>query len=330
MLLEILDEHLIRRVKGASLGNWEYLSQTNNNADFIPEEDRFKFVDDLSTLEIINLLTVGMSSFYMKSQIPNDIPSHGQFIDSSKLKSQDYLNQLNKWTEDHKMIINQKKTKAMIFNFTDNHKFTTRLHLKGENIEIINSMKILGTIVNDRMSWDENCQFIIKKVNARMQLLRGVQSFGASHSEMVHLWTVFCRSVLEQSCAVWHSSLTQENTDDLERTQKSFCKIVLREQYTSYEAALIKLNMDSLQERRAKLQLQFAKSGIKYDKLSDLLPVTEKESNKVETRHQENFRVKFAHTERLKNSSILLAIYIICKDNLILITTRIKEESGAE
>ena len=124
-------------------------------------------------------------------------------------------------------------------------------------------MKILGTIVNDKMSWDDNCQHLMKKVNARMQLLRSVQSFGAKHSEMVHLWTVFCRSVLEQSCAVWHSSLTQENIDDLERTQKSFCKIVLKEHYKSYESALLILDMDSLQERRQKLQLKLAKSGIK-------------------------------------------------------------------
>ena len=46
---------------GASLGNWEFLSQTNNNADCIPQDDRFKFVDDLSTLEIINLITIGLS-----------------------------------------------------------------------------------------------------------------------------------------------------------------------------------------------------------------------------------------------------------------------------
>ena len=156
---------------GASLGNWEYLSQTNNNADCIPEEDRFKFVDDLSTLEIINLLTVGMSSFHMKSQVPNDIPTHGQYIESSNLKSQDYLNKIIKWTEDHKMDINQKKTKAMVFNFTNNHQFTTRLQLKGENIEIVKQMKILGTIVTDQLSWDDNCQHLIKKVNARMQLL---------------------------------------------------------------------------------------------------------------------------------------------------------------
>ena len=46
---------------GANLGNWEFLSQTNNNADCVPEEDRFKFVDNLSTIEVINVLTIGLS-----------------------------------------------------------------------------------------------------------------------------------------------------------------------------------------------------------------------------------------------------------------------------
>ena len=71
---------------GASLGNWEFLSQTNDNADCVPEDDRFKFVDDLSTLEVINLLTVGLSSFFMKSQVASDIPVHGQFIEGDNLK----------------------------------------------------------------------------------------------------------------------------------------------------------------------------------------------------------------------------------------------------
>ena len=289
---------------GASLGNWEYLSQTNNNADFIPEEDKFKFVDDLSTLEIINLLTVGLSSFNMRNQVPNDIPVHGQFIDGNKLKSQDYLNKLNQWSENQRMIINQKKTKAMVFNFTDNFQFSTRIQLKNENIEFVNQMKILGTIINQNLSWDENCQHLIKKVNARMQLLRNVKSFGASHDEMVHLWTVFCRSVLEQSCAVWHSSLTQENEEDLERTQKSFCKLVLKENYISYDNALFKLNMETLKERRANLQLKFAVSGIKHDKLNDLLPANIK-SHDMKTRNHEQFKVDFANTERLKKSSII-------------------------
>ena len=112
------------------------------------------------------------------------------------------------------------------------------------------------------LSWDENCQMIIKKVNARMQLLRGVKSFGASSEEMVHLWIIFCRSVLEQSCVVWGTSLTQENKEDLERTQKTFTKLVLREKFEDYENALLLLNLDTLESRRRELILKFAQKGI--------------------------------------------------------------------
>ena len=137
-------------------GGWAG-KETNHNADCVPEENRFKFVDDLSTLEIINLLTVGMSSFNMKQQIPSDIPIHGQFIPAENLESQKYLNLINEWTENQKMIISEKKTKAMIFYYTDNHQFTTRLELKGHNIEMVDKMKILGTIVNKNLTWNENC-----------------------------------------------------------------------------------------------------------------------------------------------------------------------------
>jgi hypothetical protein len=78
------------------------------------------------------------------------------------------------------MVISEKKTKAMIFNFTDNYQFTTRIDLKGRNIEIVDKMKILGTIVDSKLSWDDNCSMIIKKVNARMQLLR--------------IWCIFSRN----------------------------------------------------------------------------------------------------------------------------------------
>ena len=42
--------------QGATIGILEYLSQSNNNAECVSPEDRFKFLDDLSLLGIINLL----------------------------------------------------------------------------------------------------------------------------------------------------------------------------------------------------------------------------------------------------------------------------------
>ena len=43
---------------GSSLGNWEFDSQTNNNADCVPEQDRYKFIDDLTVLEIVSLIKI--------------------------------------------------------------------------------------------------------------------------------------------------------------------------------------------------------------------------------------------------------------------------------
>ena len=101
--------------------------------------------------------------FNTKNHVPSDIPTHGQYINPENLKSQEQLNKINDWSERHKMIISEKKTKAMIFNFTDNYKFTTRLQVKENNVEIVDQMKILGTIVNNTLSWDENCNKLIKK-----------------------------------------------------------------------------------------------------------------------------------------------------------------------
>ena len=99
-------------------------------------------------------------------------------------------------------------------------------------------------------------------------------------------------------------SLTQENNEELERCQKIFSKLVLKEKYKNYEYALKQLNLDSLHSRRQFLCEKFAKSGIKHKKLDDLFPENNKKI-KMETRNQEKFVVQFANTERLKKSSIV-------------------------
>ena len=88
--------------QGATIGILEYLSQSNNNADWIEDKDRFKFVDDLTILEIVDLLTVGLTSYNIKQHVPSDIPVHNQFIHPQNLKSQQWLQDINAWT------INQK------------------------------------------------------------------------------------------------------------------------------------------------------------------------------------------------------------------------------
>ena len=77
---------------GSTIGLLEYLSQSNDSSDCVAQEDRFKFVDDLTILEIVNLLTVGLTSFNLKAQVPSDIPTHNQFIAPENLLAQKHLN----------------------------------------------------------------------------------------------------------------------------------------------------------------------------------------------------------------------------------------------
>ena len=60
-------------------------------------------------------------------------------------------------------MINEKKTKTLIFNFTDNFKFTTRIQVKNHNVDVIKNTKLLGTILSDDLTWDLNTRSIVKK-----------------------------------------------------------------------------------------------------------------------------------------------------------------------
>ena len=299
--------------QGATLGILEYLSQSNKSSDCVPEGDRFKFIDDLSILEIINLLTVGISSFNLKFQVPNDIPDHNQYIPAASLKSQVWLDSIEKWTTNQKMLINQKKTKSMIFNYTDNYNFTTSLQLNGATVEVIDSTRLLGTIITEDLSWDQNTRNIVNKANARMQLLRKVASFGVPEEELKNVYILFVRSLLEQSAVVWHSSLTLENITDLERVQKYAMKFILGDKFVSDKKSLEKLEIETLQGRREQLCLNFAKSCTKNPKFGDMFPENTK-THTMELRNPEVFQVIHANTERFRKSAIIYMQHLLNDD----------------
>ena len=112
------------------------------------------------------------------------------------------------------------------------------------------------------------------------------------------------RSKLDQSAVVWHSSITKRNRSDLERVQRSALKVILGEKYKDYKDALRVLKMDSLEMRREKLCLNFAKQCLKHEKLKELFPKHQRMHN-MEKRNCEKFIVKKVMTERYKKSAIL-------------------------
>ena len=214
------------------------------------------------------------------------------------------MDEINDWTHKQKMLVNEKKTKCMIFNFTEKYQFSTRLSINNQPIEVIDSTRLLGTIITNDLKWEENTAQIVKKANARMELLRKVASFGTGVEELKEIYYLFVRSQLEQSAVVWHSSLTEENKSDLERVHKSALQIIMGGRYIGYEKALVGLGIASLDERREKLCLNFARKCLKNEKSKHMFPINEKQ-HEMETRNHEDYRVQHANTGRLQKSPLI-------------------------
>ena len=112
------------------------------------------------------------------------MPAHNQYINPENLQSQKWLDAINDWTVKQKMQINEKKTKCMIFNYTNKYQFTTRLTINDKPVEILESTRLLGTVIQNDLGWNMNTAELVKKANARMELLRKVASFSPVIEDM--------------------------------------------------------------------------------------------------------------------------------------------------
>ena len=201
------------------------------------------------------------------------------------------------------MELNQKKTKQIIFNFNRGKQFTTEVALKGEPLEVVNEVKLLGVIISNDLKWHKNTNYLTKKANKRMRMLHLAAKFTKNKDHLKHIYKTFIRSNLEFSSTVWHSSLTLADRQDLERIQKAALKVFLGKDYDGYEKSLEVLNMESLNQRRESMALKFVKNGLKNHNFSKLFPLR-KLNHGMSKRKGERYHVNISKTKRYKDSAV--------------------------
>ena len=212
------------------------------------------------------------------------------------------MNQISNWTNENQMQLNNKKTKIMIFNFTHNYQFTTRIFIQESLLDIIDEIKLLGVTVTSDLKWNQNTNTLVRKSYARMQILRKLYGFSVPIADLIKIYIIYVRSLLEISCVVWASSLTEQQITKLERIQKVALRIILGDSYQSYENALAITKLQTLHERRKDLCLKFAKKCLKNNRANDIFPLNT--VTDTATRHREKYFVQMARTDRLAKSAV--------------------------
>ena len=114
------------------------------------------------------------------------------------------------------------------------------------------------------------------------------------------VYTKEVRSILELALPVWHSGLTRVQTKDIERIQRISFRLILGPAYENYKQACEYLGTQTLEERRVKLCLKFARKNLKNDKC-----MFKKIIKNVKTRQSEKLVWDYkCRTSRYKKSSI--------------------------
>ena len=90
----------------------------------------------------------------------------------------------------------------------------------------------------------------------------------------------------------------------LERCQSVCLKVILQENYVSYEAALEMVGLENLAERRLKRCIDFSKKCLQHPIHKRMFPPNPNLNNQQSIRNREKYKVNFAYKNIYKNSTI--------------------------
>ena len=174
------------------------------------------------------------------------------------------------------------------------------LSSSGSDIEVVQNFKLLGLTISSDLTWNNHVTNICTNASKRLYALRLLKRSGAPAEDLIIVYCAFIRPVLEYACPVWHFSLTQTLSDQIEHIQKRALRIAYPQ--LSYAISLARISLPTLHQRRVNQCHSIYKNILHQtdNKLKGLLPdVT---SHKYCLRNPRKYPLFKCRTERFKNS----------------------------
>ena len=136
---------------------------------------------------------------------------------------------LVQWCDDNHLLLNVAKTKEMVVDFRRDPPRPAPLVIKGEEVEIVDQYKYLGSTMDNRLDWSANVQALVKRGNQRMYFLRRLRSFGVGPRLLELFYRATVESVLTFNGLGFHGSLTEQDKAQLSRITKAAGKLIGRQ-----------------------------------------------------------------------------------------------------
>jgi hypothetical protein len=139
---------LSQALQGNSLGRALFLLFISDMNEYLPKTaELIKYADDLLTYCIFN-----------------------------NLNDDNTVDSIQEWTKKNRMRLNIDKTKHMIINQTTAG--PTNITINNNNLEQVENYKLLGSILNDKLDYDEQWEKTAKTTNCHIYIIKQLKRMG--------------------------------------------------------------------------------------------------------------------------------------------------------
>ena len=262
--------------QGTKLGPWLFVIMINDlNVSGV--DDLWKYVDDTTMSESVSR------------------------NDSSLI--QNYVDEFARKSIADGLQLRETKCKELRISFSRPNKVFEPITINGKNVEVVTSTKLLGLIISNDLKWNTHISNTCKKVSTRLYFLRQLKRAKLPPNDLVLFYITCIRPVIEYACEVFHNSLPQYLSDDLEKLQKRAFRIIFPDMH--YKDVLETKNILSLNDRRQKLTTKLFNNiaSNSHHNLYDLLPPLNIDDHFL--RNYRNFELPVCKTNRLNDSFIM-------------------------
>lgn len=261
--------------QGTKLGPWLFIIMINDLN--ISGVDMWKYVDDSTFAEIIQ-----------KDEISHIQATVDDLANKSRVD---------------KFQLNDSKCKELRISFSKSNKEFDPIMVNNTSLETVEHVKILGLNVSNNLKWNVHINEIVKKASKRLYFLTQLKRSNVGCKELVQFFKSCIRSLIEYACPVYHDSLPEYLSKDLERIQKRAMRII----YPSipYDEALTTAELVPLFQRRQEITDKLFQQILNDDthKLHKLLPTVNNTS--LNLRKKSTFILPRVKTDRFKKSFII-------------------------
>ena len=112
------------------------------------------------------------------------------------------LASISDWLQANRLSINVKKTNIMIWTPKSKSLPNIDIKMDGQSIDVVNEIKFLGVILDDKLSWSKHIQYISNKVSKGIGIIKKLRPV-LNKSTLINLYYAFVYPFLTYCIHVW-------------------------------------------------------------------------------------------------------------------------------